>query len=237
MIKRVLLLLVFCSALSFSQILVPKIYVTPEDFDFGTIEQGKVFIYSYNIVNNGTDTLKIYDVKPGCGCTAAKPEKNILLPGESTKLKIEFNTEGREGNQEKYVSILSNDPKTPQFQIKFHGIIKKKPIDLTVNSRVSFKETSHNFGKVKEGSVVECTFTFTNIGKYDLVINDVKANCDCITVTPSAKLIKPGKEGTIKVKLNTKDREGKMSRNITIYSNDPEEPSKIVSVFTEVIKK
>ncbi|MDP4114841.1 MAG: DUF1573 domain-containing protein [Bacteroidota bacterium] len=237
MIKKTLLLIYFCSLISFAQILVPKIYVTPTDFDFGTIEQGKVVTHNYVVVNNGTDTLKIYDVRPGCGCTAAKPEKNILLPGESTKIKIDFNSEGREGQQEKYVSILTNDPKQPQYQIKFHGIIKKKPIDLTVNSRISFKETDHNFGKVKEGAKVDYTFTFTNVGKVDLVVNDVKTNCGCTAALISSKLIKPGKEGTIKVELDTKDREGKMSRNITIYSNDPEEPSKIISIFAEVIKQ
>lgn len=237
MIRKIFLFVILSTVLAFSQILVPKIFVTPTDFDFGTIEQGKIFTYNYVVMNNGTDTLKIYDVRPGCGCTAVKPEKNILLPGESTKIKIDFNSEGRVGKQEKYVTILSNDPKQPQFQFKFHGEINKKPIDISTNPRIHFTETGHNFGSVKEGAVVDYTFNFSNIGKVDLIINDVKTNCGCTAALLSSKIIKPGGNGTIKVELDTKDREGKMSRNITLFSNDPEEPSKIISIFAEIIKK
>jgi len=53
----------------------------------------------------------------------------------------------------------------------------------------------------------------------------------------SSKILKAGEEGTLRVELDTKDREGKMNRNITIQSNDPKEPNKALIIFADVIRE
>ena len=92
----------------------------------------------------------------------------------------------------------------------------------------------YNFGKVAEGKVVEYTFTFENNGKSTLKIKDIKTSCGCTAALVSSEVLKPGEQGTLKVELDTSNREGKMSRTITIESNDPMDPKKILTVYADI---
>ena len=83
---------------------------SPENrFDFGDIQEGQVVSHSFEIFNSGDEDLIINKVKASCGCTAAQPEKDILKSGESTKIKVKFNSSRRSGKQKKYVYVFSND--------------------------------------------------------------------------------------------------------------------------------
>ncbi|MGE5806325.1 MAG: DUF1573 domain-containing protein, partial [Ignavibacteria bacterium] len=70
-----------------------------------------------------------------------------------------------------------------------------------------------------------------------LKIKNVETSCGCTAALVSSKTIEPGNEGTLKVELNTKDRSGKMSRSITISSNDPAEPNKVLLISAEIKKE
>ena len=97
-----------------------------------------------------------------------------------------------------------------------------------------FGQTKYNFGKVKEGQVVEYNFNFGNNGKSDLKIKDIKTSCGCTAALVSSEVLKPGEEGTLKVELDTSNRNGKMSRTITIESNDPRDPKKILTIYADI---
>ncbi|MBE0711895.1 MAG: DUF1573 domain-containing protein, partial [Candidatus Aminicenantes bacterium] len=45
--------------------------------------------------------------------------------------------------------------------------------------RAVFKETAHNFGKVKQGDVLNHEFVFKNDGSTPLVIDRVETTCGC----------------------------------------------------------
>ena len=100
-----------------------------------------------------------------------------------------------------------------------------------------FSETKHDFGKVKEGNVVEYTFKFHNKGNETLTIKDVRTSCGCTAALVSSEKLEPGIEGTLKVELDTKNRSGKMSRTITIQSNDPKDPTKVLTVYADIEKE
>jgi uncharacterized cupredoxin-like copper-binding protein len=238
MIKKILSISLFSLSFAFSQIIAPKATVQISEYDFGNVEQGKVVNYNFTLTNTGGDVLKIMDVRASCGCTAAKPEKSELNPGESTAIKVAFNSTGRLGQQQKYVYVVTNDPSNKEIRLKISGNVMTPGTSLTSEKspKIYFPETQFDFGKVKEGDVVSHTFKFINNGKADLNINDIKTSCGCTAALVSSKKIEPGKEGTIKVDLNTKSREGKMSRTITILSNDPEEPNKVITIFADVNK-
>jgi hypothetical protein len=122
--KTLLIFLAACS-LSFAQLVGPKVAVQQLEYDFGKVEQGKVVKHDFTISNNGGDLLVIKKVKASCGCTAAKPIKNELSPGESTEINVEFNTKGRSGVQHKIVYVDTNDPDKPQLELKIFGNIIK----------------------------------------------------------------------------------------------------------------
>ncbi|HVO74304.1 MAG TPA: DUF1573 domain-containing protein [Ignavibacteriaceae bacterium] len=236
--KIIGIFLITCS-LSFAQLVGPKISMQQIEYDFGTVEQGTLVKHSFIITNNGGDVLIIKHVKASCGCTAADPEKKELKPGESTNINVQFNTNGRSGKQRKSVYVETNDPGNEKLELKIYGtVIQKMKESVGSNQpKIYFDESQHDFGMVKEGNVVDYTFKFTNKGDAPLEIKDVQTSCGCTAALVSSKTVGPGQEGTLKVELNTKDRTGKMSRVITISSNDPEEPSKVLSISADVEKE
>ena len=104
----------------------PKAVIRPIAYDFGEIVQDSVVTTYYVITNEGNDFLKITNVSASCGCTAVMPEKNELKPGESTNIKVTFNSKGRSGKQTKIITVETNDPKSPTITLTLTGSVIKK---------------------------------------------------------------------------------------------------------------
>lgn len=97
-----------------------KILFDEEYHDFGKVSQGPQLEYSFKFTNKGKSILIIEKVQPSCGCTGATTGgKNEYEKGESGEIKVTFNTQGREGRQEKHIMIFTNDPDMPQKDLKF----------------------------------------------------------------------------------------------------------------------
>lgn len=238
MIIRLFVFSLIGFSMCFAQIIGSKASFNTLEYDFGNIEQGKVVNYNFIVTNTGGELLKIVNVRATCGCTAVKPEKSELMPGESTQIFVSFNSTGRLGAQQKYVYVTTNDTSNRDIRLKISGnvLAAGTPVDSEKLPKIFFKESQHDFGIVKEGSVVSHTFKFANKGKSILNIKDIKTSCGCTVALISSKEIAPGKEGTLKVDLDTKNRQGRMSRTITVVSNDPEEPHKVLTIYAEVSK-
>ena len=235
--RKIIIIFLFLGISVFPQVMGPKVSVQQSDYDFGEAIQNDIVNHSFVLTNNGGDVLKIRDVKASCGCTAVKPDKNELKPGESTQIKASFNTKGRKGPQTKTITVKTNDPDNPVVTFKLSGnVIVKEVKDNTSGALIYFPEVEHDFGKVKEGDVVNYEFKFQNKGSLPLTIKDIKTSCGCTAAVVSEKNIDPGKSGTIKVGLDTKNRQGRMSRTITVISNDYNEPNKIITIFADVQK-
>ncbi len=82
-----------------------------------------------------------------------------------------------------------------------------------------FVEEKHDFGNIPEGPEVQYDFTFTNVGKEPLIIQDCKASCGCTIPEWSRAPVVPGQKGKISVKYDTKDRVGSFTKSIYIASN------------------
>lgn len=56
---------------------------------------------------------------------------------------------------------------------------------------IKFKESTHNFGKIKQGVPVNHDFSFSNISGTAVVIESASASCGCTTPTwPKAPVMK-----------------------------------------------
>jgi hypothetical protein len=72
-----------------------------------------------------------------------------------------------------------------------------KPTDL-----VSFKETVHDFTKIKQGVPVTYDFAFKNISKQPVVVESATASCGCTTPVKPEKPVAKGKSDVIKAGFN-----------------------------------
>lgn len=237
MMKTIFSFLMLFSFAAFAQLVGPKAGAQITEHNFGDIKQGDVVSYDFKITNNGGDVLKIIDVRASCGCTAAQPDKKELKPGETTTIKVTFNSKGRKGAQVKTVRVITNDPEKSDINFVIRcNIIVDQSNSQTSGASLFLPENQFNFGQVKEGTTVSHTFELVNKGSDILEIKDVRTSCGCTAALVSSSTLKPGEKGTLKVDLDTKGRQGKMSRTISIVSNDSEQSTKVITIYAEVLK-
>ncbi len=95
----------------------------PEDqylWDFGKAEKDTVLKHEFMLKNDSSKILNINGVNTSCGCTISESGKKTLLPGESTIIKVEFNTKGYKGEIQQFVYVNTDDSLNPvlRFVIK-----------------------------------------------------------------------------------------------------------------------
>jgi hypothetical protein len=100
--------------------------------------------------------------------------------------------------------------------IGFTGMAQTSPDALAT---LTFTQTEHDFGKIKEGTLANHEFTFTNTGKAPLVLSNVQPSCGCTTPEWSKEPIMPGAKGVIKASFNSYGRPGTFQKYITVKSN------------------
>ncbi len=101
----------------------------------------------------------------------------------------------------------------------------------TVNPPVlTFKEPEYKFGTIDEGDVVNHEFVFENTGNSPLIIVDAQSSCGCTIPSVSQEPVMPGKTGSIKVKFNSKDKSGKITKAIRISANTYPNPITVVTL-------
>lgn len=70
----------------------------------------------FKFQNTGSSTVTIKSVRTSCGCTSAKLEKKVYLPGESGEIVAIYSFHGQKGALRKLVTVVSDDhPETPSI--------------------------------------------------------------------------------------------------------------------------
>lgn len=78
------------------------------EHDFGKIKEGTLATYSFTFTNTGKAPLILSNVQPSCGCTTPEWPKEPILPGTKATIKASFNSYGRPGTFQKYITVKSN---------------------------------------------------------------------------------------------------------------------------------
>ncbi|MEE9441442.1 MAG: DUF1573 domain-containing protein [candidate division Zixibacteria bacterium] len=86
----------------------PDMKINGETFDYGYVPQRAKVVHAFWLKSVGDTTLYIKTVKPACGCTKAPLEKNLIEPGDSSKLEITFSTRKYTGSVKKSIKITTN---------------------------------------------------------------------------------------------------------------------------------
>jgi len=100
----------------------PQITVTPKKVDLGLMKKNEVKLYKIIVGNKGKGDLYITNI-PAPNETGISLAKNSIKPGK--KIELTFFYKGIDAGKIKdYVSIKSNDPKTPSVKIILNGEVK-----------------------------------------------------------------------------------------------------------------
>src|SRR6478735_5633771 len=76
--------------------------------DFGSFKEGTLATHEFIFINTGTVPLVLTHVQPSCGCTSPEWSKEPIPPGGKGKIKAVYNSYGRPGNFQKYITVKSN---------------------------------------------------------------------------------------------------------------------------------
>lgn len=96
--------------------------------------------------------------------------------------------------------------------------------------------TRHDFGPVKQGTVVTTEIAVRNSGEKELKIESVATSCGCTSAQVKPKAIPPGGEGKLFVRYDSGSHpdEGPIERHVYIASNDPEKAEVDIIITADV---
>ena len=89
----------------------PHLKIDNPVHDFGRIKKGAKSKAIVQITNDGKTELNIRKLSPNCTCLEGKLSKMKIKPGETVDLELSFISESRRGNQQKSITIYSDDPR------------------------------------------------------------------------------------------------------------------------------
>lgn len=116
----------------------PKAVAIDPSYDFGTVLSGPPLRHVFEIRNAGQGKLELSKVNASCGCTAAKPSRTELGPGETSEIAVETDTKYERGHAERIVTVATNDPAKSSIRLMMSGDIKPQvtaePSDLFLGS-------------------------------------------------------------------------------------------------------
>jgi hypothetical protein len=210
------MMIAFLIVCTFSLTAQPKIVVSSEKIDLGTIYNGIAKQAEIKLTNAGKDTLKITAVQSSCGCTTVKQPKSELAPGESDMVKVEFNSTGFRGPATKHVYISSNDPGKPMVNVVLNAEIKEE-LEPSTKSNVLW------LGTVQMGKSVTETISFTNVSGRQIKVKGVSAKNPGISVKFEPESLKPSEEVKLTITV-TQKTEGYLNEEIFIETDSKNQP-------------
>ncbi|MEY3052808.1 MAG: hypothetical protein RLY31_2593 [Bacteroidota bacterium] len=87
---------------------VARMVFTDTVFDFDEVGEGAMVRHVFRFENTGKVPLVINNAQSTCGCTVPAWPREPVPPGRTGEIEVEFNTAGKEGFQEKSVTIAAN---------------------------------------------------------------------------------------------------------------------------------
>ena len=116
-----------------------------------------------------------------------------------------------------FLFVTSCADKTPVSETQAPDTSK----DTLPLSDLTFLRKRVNFNIVPKDTLLQARYPFVNIGKKDLIIEEVTPDCTCTGYFISKKTIHPGDSAYILLKYSTRDRFGEAKVYATVTANTP----------------
>jgi hypothetical protein len=173
----------------------PKVALSTDKLNLGTIRQGTVAEAGVDIKNVGDQPLQILEVKTSCPCSSTDlpedPQKRIVAPGAALHLTVRYDTKDYVGDRGAYVIIGTNDPEKALSEVQ---------LGITIEALVLTRpDKMLSWGYSPRGEALDKDLVIepgTSIKKVELV--DVQMQDSSMTATG---VTEPTKDGS-RVKIN-----------------------------------
>ena len=126
----------------------PKAEVSDKVYNFGTVLNAVPVAHVFKIRNAGSGTLIIGGVQTSCGCTAAKPTKKEVPPGDTSEIAVTFDTRFDKGPATRTITVFTNDPKAQKIVLTLKGDVKVQ-VEATPG-QVAFGDVKHGVEETRQ---------------------------------------------------------------------------------------
>ncbi|MFP4061069.1 MAG: DUF1573 domain-containing protein [Bacteroidales bacterium] len=200
---------------------------------FGNLFNGDVKTQDIEFVNTSGEPVKVaFSNLPKHLEVSGIP--SMVSPKQKFAAKFTFNTNlSNDWDFVRDIVYMEANGQRVKNYLNISAVIREDFSKLTpaekANAPVAtFDNLKFNYGKIKEGEVVENEFVLKNTGKSNLIIRKVKASCGCTAVNPEKNVIAPGQSTTIKAVFNSKGRRGAQRKSVRVITNDPANSSLVL---------
>lgn len=140
----------------------PRIRLSSDKVNFGTIRQGQILTKEVDIKNEYNEAIKINGIYESCGCLFVREEQMEIAPNSSKSFTIKFDSTFFKGKQKKYIDVLTSEKRKNIHRISIRANIIQSfeisPPVLVVNQyQATGKEPIRIALKNKPSNKVEIT--------------------------------------------------------------------------------
>lgn len=94
-----------------------------------------------------------------------------------------------------------------------------------------------DFGTIPQGKKIDYIFKLANKGDSPVTITRTRTSCGCTVANVSSNTIAPGKSADLKVSFDSTNFGGKVTKTVTVESNDPATPTTTLTVKGTIIEE
>lgn len=105
---------------------IPKIVVPELVYDFGMMDPLTMGSHTFEVRNEGTESLVLTGGETTCKCTLVKGSTQIIEPGQSAEITLSWNSGRIREYYQQTGFIRTNDPITPEIQLKIQGKVRSE---------------------------------------------------------------------------------------------------------------
>ncbi len=195
----------------------------------------------FPVYNSGQDTIRFTGQFEGPDFIKISLEGDVLAPGQEGQMIVSYDPKASNslGLNESNVSFFTDEAGDAKKNLIIKVSISEyfAPMsdeEKALAPRLQISSRMKDLGTIKKGEKKTETFELTNGGKKSLNIRNVETNCNCMSATLSKNDIAPGETVELTVTFDSTNRRGRQTKSVTIYSNDPLDPTQMVTVKTSV---
>lgn len=111
--------------------------------------------------------------------------------------------------------------KTSLFQIRIFALLILGAGHLFTQPKIQLGMIRTDLGTIYQGEVKSVNLVVSNAGNQPLKISRIETSCGCTSAKQSVPTLEPGASDTIVVSFNSTGFEGRITKTVTIQSNDP----------------
>jgi len=205
----------------------PKLEISPQKMDFGSMRQGEKQRKVFLLRNTGDEALVIDQARASCTeCIVDQKATYRIAPGEQAEMPVTYQATTVPGKYTAHVTLHTNDPAE---------LLKRVFLEVQITERgetpfVELDPGEVNLGLVPLGEPVRRVLKIRNTGKAALRLDEVAPGPLVEVQARPAGELAPGAETEIALQVRSVES-GIVRTNVTIATNDPEHPTVTAPIF------